>query len=149
MSLLIVSASLNSDSNSRLLAREAERVLRADGVAVEFLDLRELPLPLCDGEKAYGDPKRLISLTPGMALPDPKPVPRATKVNYRGGWTLVLRWSAGERRGCADSGPSRASPRTEQFDPIPNIRPEYEIQASAMPKLSRMGLIRQNPVSAI
>jgi len=59
MSLLIVSASLNSDSNSRLLAREAERVLRADGVEVVWLDLRELPLPLCDGEKAYGDPNVL------------------------------------------------------------------------------------------
>jgi NAD(P)H-dependent FMN reductase len=55
MSLLILSASLNSDSNSRILAREAERVLVAEGQAVTFLDLRDLPLPLCDGEKAYDD----------------------------------------------------------------------------------------------
>lgn len=54
MSILVVSASLNSDSNSRLLAREAERVLAADGNNVSFLDLRDLPLPICDGEKAYG-----------------------------------------------------------------------------------------------
>jgi NAD(P)H-dependent FMN reductase len=59
MSLLIVSASLNSDSNSRLLAREAERVLAADGHNVSFLDLRDLPLPMCDGEKAYGHPNVL------------------------------------------------------------------------------------------
>ena len=59
MSLLIVSASLNSESNSRLLAREAARVLRADGHDLTFLDLRELPLPICDGEKAYGDPNVL------------------------------------------------------------------------------------------
>jgi len=59
MSLLIVSASLNSESNSRLLAREAERVLHADGLDVTLLDLRELPLPVCDGEKAYSDPNVL------------------------------------------------------------------------------------------
>ena len=53
MSLLIVSASLNPESNSRVLAREAERVLRADGHAPEFLDLRDLPLPLCDGAQTY------------------------------------------------------------------------------------------------
>jgi FMN reductase len=53
MNLLIISASLNSDSNSRILAREAERVLVAEGHAVTFLDLRDLPLPLCDGDKAY------------------------------------------------------------------------------------------------
>jgi len=53
MPLLIVSASLKTASNSRLLAREAERVLHADGAPVVFLDLRELPLPLCDGENAY------------------------------------------------------------------------------------------------
>jgi FMN reductase len=54
--LLIVSASLSGESNSRLLAREAERVLRADGVEVTLLDLRELPLPLCDGGPAYEHP---------------------------------------------------------------------------------------------
>jgi NAD(P)H-dependent FMN reductase len=52
MSLLIVSASLNPDSNSRLLAREAERVLRADGQELTLLDLRDLPLPICDGDKS-------------------------------------------------------------------------------------------------
>jgi NAD(P)H-dependent FMN reductase len=59
MSVLIISSSLNPDSNSRLLAREAERVLREDGQAVTFLDLRDLPLPLCDGDKAYADPNVL------------------------------------------------------------------------------------------
>ena len=41
MSLLVVSASLHSESYSRLLAREAERVLHDDGHAVEFADLRD------------------------------------------------------------------------------------------------------------
>jgi FMN reductase len=59
MSLLIISASLHSDSNSRLLAREAERLLLAAGEQVTFLDLRDLPLPFCDGEKAYDHPNAL------------------------------------------------------------------------------------------
>ena len=54
--ILIVSASLSSDSNSRLLAQEAARVLAADGIASTLLDLREHPLPLCDGGAAYGHP---------------------------------------------------------------------------------------------
>jgi NAD(P)H-dependent FMN reductase len=54
--ILIVSASLSPDSNSRLLAREAARVLEGDGAATAFLDLREYPLPLCDGGAAYGHP---------------------------------------------------------------------------------------------
>jgi NAD(P)H-dependent FMN reductase len=54
--ILIVSASLSPDSNSRLLAREAARVIEGDGVATAFLDLREHPLPFCDGGAAYGHP---------------------------------------------------------------------------------------------
>jgi NAD(P)H-dependent FMN reductase len=54
--VLVVSSSLRADSNSRVLAREAERVLKQDGHAVEFLDLREHPLPLCDGGPSYGHP---------------------------------------------------------------------------------------------
>jgi FMN reductase len=52
MNMLVISASLNPESKSRLLAREAERVLAADGRTVAFLDLRDTPLPLCDGDKA-------------------------------------------------------------------------------------------------
>jgi len=54
--ILIISSSLRSDSNSRLLAREAQRVLGQEGHAVTFLDMRELPLPLCDGESSYDHP---------------------------------------------------------------------------------------------
>ena len=76
MSLLILSASLNSDSNSRLLAREAERVLRVDGAEVTWLDLRELPLPLCDGEKAYEHPnvaraRHLVAAADGILVATP------------------------------------------------------------------------------
>ncbi|RXK56591.1 NADPH-dependent oxidoreductase [Oleiharenicola lentus] len=55
--ILILSTSLNPDSKSRLLAHEAARVLAAEGVAAEVLDLREHPLPLCDGGSAYADPE--------------------------------------------------------------------------------------------
>lgn len=54
--ILILSASLNPESNSRVLAQEAARGLAADGVAAELLDLRDHPLPLCDGATAYGHP---------------------------------------------------------------------------------------------
>ena len=53
MTLLVISCSLNPESNSRTLAREAQRVLLAGGLAVNFLDLRDLPLPMCDGDVAY------------------------------------------------------------------------------------------------
>ena len=56
MNLLVISASLNPGSNSRLLALEARRVLEADGVTAALLDLRELPLPPCDGNAAYDHP---------------------------------------------------------------------------------------------
>ncbi len=54
--ILLISSSLNSDSNSRLLAQEAQRVLEQDGHAVALIDLRDYPLPLCDGGAAYGHP---------------------------------------------------------------------------------------------
>src|SRR3954453_802818 len=50
MNILIVSCSLNPDSRSRQLATEAATVVREAGGAVTLLDLRDHPLPLCDGE---------------------------------------------------------------------------------------------------
>jgi FMN reductase len=59
--IAVLSASLRADSHSRLLAVEAARVLAAAGTPAEFIDLRDFPLPLCDGEAAYGhaETKRL------------------------------------------------------------------------------------------
>lgn len=54
--ILILSASLSPDSNSRLLAQEAARVLTAGGAAAQVVDLRDHPLPFCDGDAAYGHP---------------------------------------------------------------------------------------------
>lgn len=54
--VVILSASLRNDSNSRILAHEAQRVLEADGHSASLVDLREFPLPLCDGGSAYQHP---------------------------------------------------------------------------------------------
>jgi len=55
MKMLVVSASLNADSNSRHLAWAAAEALTAQGIAHGFLDLRDYPLPICDGGAAYAD----------------------------------------------------------------------------------------------
>ena len=57
MNLLIISASLNPASKSRLLADAASTALTAKGIIHEDLDLRDFPLPICDGAAAYGDPQ--------------------------------------------------------------------------------------------
>jgi FMN reductase len=57
--ILILSASLRPESHSRILAEEARRVLEQDGVPVAFLDLRDHPLPLCDGGPTHAHPNVL------------------------------------------------------------------------------------------
>jgi len=56
--LLILSCSLNPHSRSRILAEYARDYLAKQDpdVAVEYVDLRDHELPLCDGDKAYGAP---------------------------------------------------------------------------------------------
>jgi FMN reductase len=54
--ILVLSCSLNPESNSRLAAAEARRILELEGHAVSALDLRDAPLPLCDGGAAYSHP---------------------------------------------------------------------------------------------
>ena len=48
--ILLLSTSLNPQSHSRSMAREAHRVLRARSAEVRLIDLRDHPLPPCDGE---------------------------------------------------------------------------------------------------
>lgn len=58
MKLLILSCSLNSDSRSRVLAERAYSFATkniSDEFDVQFVDLQKVPLPLCDGQSAYGD----------------------------------------------------------------------------------------------
>lgn len=76
MKLLIVSASLNPDSNSRLLAHAAAAALTADAVEHHLVDLRDLSLPLCDGDSAYAHPNvavagKLVREADGIILAAP------------------------------------------------------------------------------
>lgn len=59
---LVISGSLRPESNSRKMAEVLVKEYRSLGVSTELLDLRETPLPLCDGESAYADPQ-----LPGLA----------------------------------------------------------------------------------
>jgi NAD(P)H-dependent FMN reductase len=51
---LVISTSLNPGSNSRKLAKAAYDELKKSE-KVEFIDLQDYPLPLCDGNTCYGD----------------------------------------------------------------------------------------------
>lgn len=53
--ILLISCSLNPESRSRLLARAAHSRLVEGDEPVEFVDLQNVPLPLCDGGATYGD----------------------------------------------------------------------------------------------
>ena len=55
MPMLVISCSLNPDSRSRVLARAAYVAIEQLGHDAEFIDLREFPLPLCDGNNAYSN----------------------------------------------------------------------------------------------
>ena len=50
---LVISTSGNPDSNSRRMARVAFAHLQKKKVDVDWLDLRDLDLPLCDADKCY------------------------------------------------------------------------------------------------
>ncbi|MEL6105637.1 MAG: NAD(P)H-dependent oxidoreductase [Planctomycetota bacterium] len=54
---LVLSASLNPTSRSRLLGKACHDRLETDGQQVSWFDLAEHSLPLCDGASAYADPK--------------------------------------------------------------------------------------------
>ena len=57
MKTVIITGSLNPNSNSFHLA-EHLRVLWAEkGIEIDQVDLRELELPLCDGSSVYEDPR--------------------------------------------------------------------------------------------
>jgi FMN reductase len=55
MSYLIISSSLNPKSRSRLLALIAFNELKNMGASVEWLDLADYSIPLCDGDATYNN----------------------------------------------------------------------------------------------
>jgi NAD(P)H-dependent FMN reductase len=55
MSYLIISSSLNLNSKSQILANELLQNLQTKTQDLEFLDLKDYPLPICDGDKSYNN----------------------------------------------------------------------------------------------
>ena len=53
---LVISTSGNPDSNSRRMGRVAFAHLQKRKVACDWIDIREMELPLCDAHKCYGMP---------------------------------------------------------------------------------------------
>ena len=53
MQLLIACCSLNPDSRSAVLAAQLRGYAEAHGASVDWLDLRNLDLPVCDGSSSY------------------------------------------------------------------------------------------------
>ena len=53
---LVLSASLNPGSRSRILANACRQRLEDSGRETRWFNLAETPLPFCDGASAYGDP---------------------------------------------------------------------------------------------
>ena len=53
---LVISTSGNPDSNSRRMGRVAFEHLQKRKVDCDWIDIRELDLPLCDAGKCYGLP---------------------------------------------------------------------------------------------
>jgi NAD(P)H-dependent FMN reductase len=51
---LVISASLHPSSRSRILAHVCHDQLKSSGRSVQWFDLADDPLPLCDGATAYG-----------------------------------------------------------------------------------------------
>jgi len=56
MPYLVISSSLNPVSRSRILARRAHALLREQNADAEYIDLRTLSLPACDGDACYAHP---------------------------------------------------------------------------------------------
>lgn len=55
--IALVSGSLNPESLSRQMAVHAATSLDSLGANVDFIDLQQVKLPLCDGDTAYSDPE--------------------------------------------------------------------------------------------
>ena len=80
---LVISSSLNPNSRSRVLARETLTRLQAkagrlepEPAPVQFYDLQEVQLPLCDGGACYADPEvqrlaGLVQAAHGIVLATP------------------------------------------------------------------------------
>jgi len=69
MKIAVVCCSLNPDSRSATLAKHLRAPLTNAGAEVDWIDLRDHPLPLCDGHTAYGTPE-VSALSTRLAAAD-------------------------------------------------------------------------------
>lgn len=74
--ILVISCSLHRESNSRTLANRVLEQLKKSDSSCELLDLRQLKLPLCDGDQCYLKPEvqgvaTKISQASGIILASP------------------------------------------------------------------------------
>ena len=53
---LVISTSGNPDSNSRRMGQKAFAHLQKQKIDCDWIDIREMELPLCDADKCYGMP---------------------------------------------------------------------------------------------
>ena len=53
---LVISTSGNPDSNSRRMGQKAFAHLQKQKIDCDWIDIREMDLPLCDADKCYGMP---------------------------------------------------------------------------------------------
>ena len=53
---LVISTSGNPDSNSRRMGQKAFAHLQKHKIDCDWIDIREMELPLCDADKCYGMP---------------------------------------------------------------------------------------------
>src|SRR5205814_9047329 len=61
---LVISTSGNPDSNSRRMGQKAFAHLQKQKMACDWIDIREMELPLCDADQCYGRPgSKKISAT--------------------------------------------------------------------------------------
>ena len=56
MKFLVISTSANPDSNSRKMGQLAYDCLKKAGADCQWLDTRQLNLPMCDADTCYADP---------------------------------------------------------------------------------------------
>ena len=61
---LVISTSENPDSNSRRMGQKAFAHLQKKKIDCDWIDIREMELPLCDADKCYGMPDSKKSVLP-------------------------------------------------------------------------------------
>ncbi|HZX19444.1 MAG TPA: NADPH-dependent FMN reductase [archaeon] len=76
MKFVVISSNLKKDSKTLILAQETEKSIKKLGHKAELLNLAEIDLPFCDGDKCYNNAKvkelhKTIENSDGIILSTP------------------------------------------------------------------------------